>query len=309
MNFTEWAALSGVFVSVLMVVSLLMTVATKRIKSDKRAQAHTRQDDVAEILAINQYFSIDQEQYNHYFSLTNNTNTDEVAMRLLRCGFLSVKAKFYLNTIRTSLVVITALATGIVAVTSGKDYQVGMVFAFSTIGAGIMYILVGVVLDKLEKNSMRQSRKLLPDLLDLLIVCIDAGISLNAAFERVSQEFAVTNSNFSFHLVILTLEARAGRPMGAAMSNLAQRLQVQEFRTLAILFKQSERMGASVNDTLRTYSQEMREKRLLLAEEKANALPVKMLLPMAVFIFPANLMIVIAPVMMNLMVMFSDFNN
>jgi len=280
MNFTEWAALGGVFVSVLMVVSLLMTVATKRIKSDKRAQAHTRQDDVAEILAINQYFSIDQEQYNHYFSLTNNTNTDEVAMRLLRCGFLSVKAKFYLNTIRTSLVVITALATGIVVVTSGKDYQVGMVFAFSTIGAGIMYTLVGVVLDKLEKNSMRQSRKLLPDLLDLLIVCIDAGISLNAAFERVSQEFAVTNSNFSFHLVILTLEARAGRPM-----------------------------GASVNDTLRTYSQEMREKRLLLAEEKANALPVKMLLPMAVFIFPANLMIVIAPVMMNLMVMFSDFNN
>jgi tight adherence protein C len=291
MNFTELAALGGVFVSVLMVVSLLMTVATKRIKSDKRAQAHTRQDDVAEILAINQYFSIDQEQYNHYFSLTNNTNTDEVAMRLLRCGFLSVKAKFYLNTIRTSLVVITALATGIVAVTSGKDYQVGMVFAFSTIGAGIMYILVGVVLDKLEKNSMRQSRKLLPDLLDLLIVCIDAG------------------NSFSFHLVILTLEARAGRPMGEAMSNLAQRLQVQEFRTLAILFKQSERLGTSVNDTLRIYSQEMREKRLLLAEEKANALPVKMLLPMAVFIFPVNLMIVLTPVMMNLMVMFSDFNN
>jgi tight adherence protein C len=309
MNFTGWAVLGGVFVSVLMVVSLLVTVATKRIKIDRRAQAHTHKDDVAAILAINEYFSIDQEQYNHYFSLANNTNTDEVAVRLLRCGFLSVKAKFYLNIIRTSLVVITALATGIVAVTSGKDYQVGTIFAFSMIGACIMYILVGVVLDKLEKNAMRQSSRLLPDLLDLLIVCLDAGISLNQAFERVSQEFAVTNANFSFQLVILTLEVRAGRPMGAAMTNLAQRLRVEEFRALAILFQQSERLGASVNDTLRIYSQEMREKRLLLAEEKANALPVKMLFPMAVFIFPVNLMIVLVPVMMNLMVMFSDFNS
>lgn len=310
MFFTEWLALAGVFVSVLIIISLLMTAIVRQIKSNKRAEAHVKKGGNAEkILAINEYFTINQAQYNHYFSLTSNAKTDETALRLLRSGFFSVKAKFYLNTIRISLMVIVALGIGFVTAASKQDYDMSMIFVFSMVGAGIVYILVGVVLNQLEKTAMAKSRRLLPDLLDLLVVCLDAGVSLDAAFERVSPEFSVSNALFSFHLVVLTLEVRAGRSLAAAMHNLAQRLRVEEFRTLAVLFKQSERLGASVNDALRIYSEEMRERRLLLAEEKANKLPVKMLLPMAVIIFPVNLMVVLLPIVMNLSETFSSMGN
>ena len=306
MNITEWAVLGGIFVSALILVSLTVTLVIKQIRSIQRSQPQ-REEDVAEILAINDYFSIDQEQYNHYFKLANNAKLDDMAMRLLRCGFLSVRANRYLQLTRASLMLIAATVVAGMMFNSDRDFGVSSIALASLMVAAMAFLLVGFTLDKLEKRAKINSRKLLPDLLDLLIVCLDAGISMEAAFERVSREFAVSNANFSFHLVILSLEVRAGRPLSLAMINLAQRLQVEEFRSLAILFQQSERLGASVNQTLRTYSAEMREKRLLLAEEKANALPVKMLFPMAVLIFPVNLFIVLVPVMLNLMVMFKDF--
>ena len=304
MNITEWAVLSGIFVSVLIMVSVTVTFIIKQIRARQRQQ---NTEDIAEILAINDYFSIDQEQYNHYFKLANNAKPDDMAMRLLRCGFLSVRANQYLQLMRTSLMLIAAISVAGLMLNSERDFAISSIALTSLMAAALAFLLVGISLDKLEKRAKINSRKLLPDLLDLLIVCLDAGISMEAAFERVSREFAVSNANFSFHLVILSLEVRAGRPLSLAMINLAQRLQVEEFRALAILFQQSERLGASVNQTLRTYSAEMREKRLLLAEEKANALPVKMLFPMAVLIFPVNLFIVLVPVMLNLMVMFKDF--
>ena len=99
---------------------------------------------------------------------------------------------------------------------------------------------------------------------------------------------------------------RAGRPLHEALTNFAFRVRLEEARTLSTLFRQSQELGASVVRTLRTYSKEMRQMRLLRAEEKANALPIKMLFPMAAFLFPVNLIIVIVPILWTFLASFKN---
>jgi len=96
--------------------------------------------------------------------------------------------------------------------------------------------------------------------------------------------------------------------MHEALNNFASRIHLDEARTLSVLFRQSLELGSSVIKTLRVFSKEMRQKRLLMAEEKANALPVKMLFPMAGFLFPVNLIIVLVPIMMQIIELFATMS-
>ena len=130
-------------------------------------------------------------------------------------------------------------------------------------------------------------------------------MSVEAAIDRVAHEFLHTKPNFGQHLSIISLEVRAGRPMHEALNNFATRIQLDEARTLSVLFRQSMELGSSVIKTLRVFSKEMRQTRIIKAEEKANALPVKMLFPMAGFLFPVNLIIVLVPILMQIMKLFS----
>jgi len=133
-------------------------------------------------------------------------------------------------------------------------------------------------------------------------------MSIEAAIDRVAHEFLATKPSFGQHLAIISLEVRAGRPMHEALNNFADRIHLEEARTLSVLFRQSLELGSSVIKTLRVFSKEMRQKRLIMAEEKANALPVKMLFPMAGFLFPVNLIIVLVPIMMQIIELFSTMS-
>src|SRR3990167_1017084 len=164
--------------------------------------------------------------------------------------------------------------------------------------------LAGAVLDHLVASNQRQFKHLFPDFLDLLIVCVDTGLSLEAAIERVAAEFNKNNSVFGQYLSIINLEVRAGRPIHAALQNFAARTNIDEAKELATLFRQSQELGSSIIASLRAYSRQMRQMRMIRAEEKANELPIKMLLPLAGFLFPVNLIIVLVPVMIRIMGMF-----
>ncbi len=135
--------------------------------------------------------------------------------------------------------------------------------------------------------------------MDMLIVCLDAGMSIEAAANRVAREFVDKQQDFGLHLSIMMLEVRGGRRLREALANLATRLRIDEARALAVLFRQSEELGTSVTQTLRVYSKEMRDLRIVRAEEKANALPVKMLLPLGAFLFPVSLIIVLVPIVIR----------
>jgi tight adherence protein C len=139
-----------------------------------------------------------------------------------------------------------------------------------------------------------------PDLLDLIVVCIDAGLSLEAAIDRIAPQISDQNGPLGTNLMLMGAEIRAGRSSMDALYSLADRLGIDEARSLAGMLRQSIELGTDVGDALRAFSDEMRDRRLLRAEERANQLPVKMVAPLGMFIFPVILMTVMLPVMIRL---------
>ena len=144
-------------------------------------------------------------------------------------------------------------------------------------------------------------RLIFPDLLDLLLVCVEAGLGLEVAFARIGNQMLKQSRELGMNLEMMGAEIRAGRGMIPALESLTDRLGLDEAASLTTILRQSLEFGSDVSDTLRVFSDEMREKRLLRAEEAANKLSVKMVLPLGVFIFPVVLMVIMLPVAIKLM--------
>lgn len=134
-----------------------------------------------------------------------------------------------------------------------------------------------------------------PDMLDLLVASVEAGLSLDAAVNRVAEEMGRRYPNLAAHLRFLTLELRAGKARKEAWGAFADRLGIEEARSLATMLRQAEEMGTSLGETLAVFSDDMRSKRMLRAEEKAMALPAKLMVPLILFIFPCLLGVLILP--------------
>jgi tight adherence protein C len=141
----------------------------------------------------------------------------------------------------------------------------------------------------------REYRDGFPDLLDLLVASVQAGLSLDAAVSRVTDELIRRYPHLAEHLKFLTLELRAGRSRKEAWGSFADRLGIDEAKSLATMLRQAEEMGTSLGETLAIFSDDMRGKRMLKAEEKAMALPAKLMIPLILFIFPCLLGVLILP--------------
>jgi tight adherence protein C len=171
-------------------------------------------------------------------------------------------------------------------------------------------IMVGVLgpdayIARRQRKLQEGFRSAFPDMLDLIVVCVDAGLSLEAALDRISAEIALQNRVLGINLGLMGAEMRAGRSTIDALGSLADRIGINEARSLVAMLRQSIELGTDVGDALRVYSDEMRDRRLLRAEERANALPVKMIGPLGLFIFPVILGLVLLPVVVRLFTIFS----
>ena len=167
-------------------------------------------------------------------------------------------------------------------------------------------ILLGVAgpdayIARRQRMLHQKYRIAFPDMLDLMVVCVDAGLSLEAALGRISSEIFRQNRQLGTNLMILGAEMRAGRTTVDALDSLADRLGLDEARSLVAMLRQSIELGTDVGDALRVFGDEMRDRRLLRAEERANQLPVKMVGPLGLFIFPVILVMVLLPVILRLM--------
>jgi tight adherence protein C len=143
-----------------------------------------------------------------------------------------------------------------------------------------------------RKKSMMEG---LPDALDLMVVCVEAGMGLDAAIHRVGQEMRLTNKVLSDELQLLNLELRAGKSRQDAFRDLAKRSGLEEVESLVTLLIQTDRFGTSVAQALRVYSDSFRTKRFQKAEEIAGKLSVKLMFPMIFFIFPALFVAILGP--------------
>lgn len=145
----------------------------------------------------------------------------------------------------------------------------------------------------------------MPDALDLLVVCVEAGMGLDAAITRVCREIAVPHPIFSNELKVLTQELKAGKLRREALKNLGRRVGLEDLNSLTAMLIQSDMFGTSVATTLRIYSDAMRTKRFQKAEEMAAKLPVKLLFPLVFFILPPLFIVIIGPGAIRMMGMFS----
>jgi tight adherence protein C len=136
--------------------------------------------------------------------------------------------------------------------------------------------------------------------MDLLVVCADAGLAMEASLDRVGNELTESYPALCANIHMANLEIRAGRTMTEALEHLGERLGLDEARSFATLIQQSAELGSSITEALRVYSDDMRHKRLSRAEEKAYALPAKLSLPMMVCIFPVLFVVILLPVIVRL---------
>jgi tight adherence protein C len=168
----------------------------------------------------------------------------------------------------------------------------GVSMLLAVLGYYLPRSLVSLRRDKL----CEEHRQGFPDFLDLLVICVEAGIGVDSAVDRVSKDLTLNFPSLARNLQFMSLESRAGRSTREALSNLAQRLGIEEAKSFATLVQQSEELGSSLVQSLRVYAEEMRAKRLARAEEKAHGLPAKLVIPLGFFIFPVILGVTMMPV-------------
>jgi tight adherence protein C len=195
----------------------------------------------------------------------------------------------------------------------GLPLLIGFVIPQATFGNYVFYLaataIVAAILPVLFLiRAVRQRqegiRRSLPDALDLLVVCIEAGISLDAAILRVAKDLGTAHPVLAGELYIVNRKTNVGMPRADALHGLWTRTGVEEVRILITHIVQGEKWGTSSGRVLRTYAETLRRQRRQAAEKKAATAPVKMLLPLGVFIFPALLLVVLGPVILNVITLF-----
>lgn len=192
----------------------------------------------------------------------------------------------------TQLVVATAFA--------GKvPPPMAMLVAFGAAMLG--WLLPQMVLERLIENRKEKLMEGFPDALDLLVACTEAGLSFNAALERVVEQMPASQPELAGELSQVNAEIRAGLDRTQALRNLAERTGLDEIRGLVSLITHSTRLGTGIAGTLRIYAEEFRDRRMQRAEEIAATVGTKLIFPLVVFLFPSFFVVVVGPAVINVM--------
>jgi tight adherence protein C len=166
---------------------------------------------------------------------------------------------------------------------------------------GVGFFLPLFCLERLVRRRQDRLDKALPDVIDLLIICIEAGLAPQAAINRVAEEIRDISPEFHTELQLTAGEMRAGISRDQALRNLAERTGVPSIRALGTLIIQSDKLGTSIAQALRVHADSSRVHRTLKAEEKAAKMPVKILVPLLFFIFPAMFIVILGPAAIQIM--------
>jgi len=159
-------------------------------------------------------------------------------------------------------------------------------------------------LDRLVRQRQEKIRRSVPDALDLMVVCVEAGVSLDAAVLRVSREIRLGHTDLAHELSVVNRKTNAGIPRDAALRSLWQRTGVEELRTLVSSMIQSEKWGTSIATVLRVSAETLRRKRRQTAEKKAKQAPLKMTFPLVLFILPALFIVIMGPALVQVITEF-----
>lgn len=165
-------------------------------------------------------------------------------------------------------------------------------------------LLPSMWLDRRVLKRQRALRAGFPDALDLLVVCVEAGLGLAPALQRVADEVTVSHPELGSEIALVNAEMRAGVDRAQALRNLAERTGLADIRGLVTLMVQTLRFGTSIADALRVYAEEFRDKRMQAAEEQAAKIGTKMIFPLAFCLFPSFFLVAVGPAVVRLVTVF-----
>ncbi len=267
---------------------------TARIMADDKRKS-TRSLRHSSLKAVTQLI----EYTTRHYAAAEDDSMKVLRQRLVQAGIYDTRGVAFFFIIRTGLAI--GLAVALFLIVPMVRPNSGSFFWLMVIVGGIAgYVGPSMYIDRRIAARKVEHRSGFPDFMDLLVVCADSGLSMEAAFERVGRELGESYPSLTANIHIANLEIRAGRNLKEALERFAERLALDEARAFATLINQSIDLGSSITDALRVYSDDMRHKRLSLAEEKAYALPAKLSVPMMVCIFPVLFVVILLPVFVRL---------
>jgi tight adherence protein C len=222
-----------------------------------------------------------------------------VAELLVHAGYRSARAPYLFWGIR---VVLVAASFGLVFLTApvlGATFIVTLLAA--TYAAAVAYILPTIIVRSRARARQKNITLALPDAIDLLVVCVEAGLGINQALLRVAREIHHVSRILSQELHLTNLEIRAGRPRNEALRNMTDRTGVEDVRGLMSTLVQAERFGTPVGPALRVHAEVLRDKRKQRAREAAAKTTIKLVFPLVFCIFPALFVVLIGPAIIQIL--------
>jgi tight adherence protein C len=231
-------------------------------------------------------------------------NVRRLRRRLIQAGYFDENAVTVYRVIRLVAALLFPFGTFFF-----MTFVLGRPVDTTTIGLTLLSIIYGLFLPSFFLSRMISNRKAritraLPDALDLMVVCVEAGLGLNAALQRVGREMELVEPDLSQELAITNREIRAGRPRDEALRNLGDRTGVDDLKSLVAMLVQTDRFGTSIADSLRVFADSMRTKRRQRAEEMVAKAAIKLIFPLLLFIFPALLIVLMGPALIKIWDMF-----
>lgn len=224
-----------------------------------------------------------------------DTKADQLREKMIAAGFESPSAPRIYTLIRLLLVILLPAGYVALSLLSGNELSYIKLYIFGSIAA-----LAGLFVPALFVQAKADRRREaivngFPDSLDLMLVCVEAGLGLESALDRVGREMAISHPLVSEMLTTATLQLRAGASREVALRKMAEAARVDEISSFATLLIQSDKLGTSIATTLRIYASEMRERRRMRAEEKAHRIPVLISIPLVTCMLPVMIGVLMLP--------------
>ena len=229
----------------------------------------------------------------------SNRNVRRLRRRLVKAGFASENSVSIYAV--TRLVAAILIPIAVLSILLAINYQRGPQFvALILLGAVFGLFIPSFMLSRFISKRQQKISRALPDAIDLLVVCVEAGLGLNAALQRVGRELELVEPVLSAEMAITNREIRAGKPRDEALRNLGDRTGVDDIKSLVAMLIQSDRFGTSIASSLRVFADSMRTKRRQRAEEMVSKASIKLIFPLLLFIFPALLIVLLGPAIITL---------
>src|SRR5262249_42681428 len=231
-------------------------------------------------------------------------NVRRLRRRLMMAGFFDENAIMIFRAVRLGCVLLFPAITLFTLTVFFRRAMDSTTLGTTMFAVVYALFIPSFTLSRMITNRQRRIARALPDALDLMVVCVEAGLGLNAALQRVGREMELAEKDLSAELAITNREIRAGKAREEALRNLGDRTGVNDVKSLVAMLVQTDRFGTSIADSLRVFADSMRTKRRQRAEEMVAKAAIKLIFPLLLFIFPALLIVLMGPAIIKLTELF-----